>query len=158
MNLYRFIRAFFLSIILYFVLLTTSYSEIVFPNKEITSYDVIKIQLAALQNNNKPYKDAGIEQTWNFAHPRNKKMTGPFPRFKEMLYDKNYIILINHLSHQIKIVEQKENMHIFAVSIISNDSKNYVYIWIVQRAQHGVLKDCWLTTSVSFPEYDGDSI
>ena len=85
MNLYRFIRAFFLLIILYFVLLTTSYSEIVFPNKEITPFDVIKIQLAALQNNNKPYQNAGIEQTWNFAHPRNKKMTGPFPRFKEML-------------------------------------------------------------------------
>ena len=78
-------------------MLTTSYSEIVFPSKEITPFDVIKIQLAALQNNNKPYQNAGIEQTWNFAHPRNKKMTGPFPRFKEMLYDKNYVILINHL-------------------------------------------------------------
>ena len=158
MNLYIFIRAFLLSIILYSVLTTTSYSEIVTPSKEITPFDVIKIQLAALQNNNQPYKDAGIEQTWNFAHPRNKKMTGPFPKFREMLYDENYVILINHLSHEIKLVEQKENMYVFAVSILSNESKNYVYIWVVQKVQHGALKDCWLTTSVSFPEYDGDSI
>ena len=158
MNLYIFIRAFLLSIILYSVLATTSYSEIVTPNKEITPFDVIKIQLAALQNNNQPYQDAGIKQTWNLAHPRNKKMTGPFPRFKKMLYDENYVILINHLSHEIKLVEQKENMYVFAVSILSNESKNYVYIWVVQKVQHGALKDCWLTTSVSFPEYDGDSI
>ena len=158
MNLCIFIRIFFLSIIFYSALATTSYSEIVIPSKEITPFEVIKIQLAALQNNNEPYQDAGIEQTWNFAHPRNKKITGPFPRFREMLYDENYVILINHLSHQIKLVEQKINMHVFAVSILSNESKNYIYIWIVQRVQHGVLKDCWLTTSVSFPEYDGDSI
>ena len=158
MNLYIFIRAFLLSIILHSAFAKTSYSEIVIPSKKITPFEVIKIQLVALQNNNEPYQDAGIEQTWNFAHPRNKKITGPFPRFREMLYDENYVILINHLSHQIKLVEQKINMHVFAVSILSNESKNYIYIWIVQRVQHGVLKDCWLTTSVSFPEYDGDSI
>ena len=28
------------------------------------------------------FKDSGIEQTWNFAHPNNKKVTGPLPNFK----------------------------------------------------------------------------
>ena len=43
-------------------------------------------------------------------------------------------------------------------TILSKENQNYVYIWVVQKVQHGLLKDCWLTTSVSFPKYDGDSI
>ena len=108
MNLYMLIRAIFSSIILCFTLASTSYSEIAIPSKEITPFDVIKIQLTALQNNNEPYKDAGIKQSWNFAHPRNKEMTGPLPRFKKMLYDENYVILINHIYHQINLIEQKK--------------------------------------------------
>ena len=33
------------------------------------------IQLNSLQRNNIPFKDAGIEQVWKFAHPDNKKIT-----------------------------------------------------------------------------------
>ena len=63
MNLYILIRAIFSSIILCFTLASTSYSEIVIPSKEITPFDVIKIQLTALQNNNEPDKD------WNYPPP-----------------------------------------------------------------------------------------
>ena len=43
------------------------------PNTKLKPVDVLKIQLEALKNNNIPYKNAGIEQTWEFAHPDNKK-------------------------------------------------------------------------------------
>ena len=35
-------------------------------------------------NNDEKFKDSGIEQTWNFAHPENKN-TGPLPNFKMMI-------------------------------------------------------------------------
>ena len=35
--------------------------------------------------NDENFKDSGIEQTWNFAHPENKKNTGPLPNFKMMI-------------------------------------------------------------------------
>ena len=38
--------------------------------------EVIKIQLKGLMQNDIPYKDSGIEQTWEFAHPNNQKFTG----------------------------------------------------------------------------------
>ena len=47
------------------------------------------------------YKDSGIEQTWNFAHPSNKKNTGPLPNFKMMIKGNSYQMLLNHLSHTI---------------------------------------------------------
>ena len=40
--------------------------------------------------------DTGIKQTWLFKHPENKKMTGPYARFRIMLYDVHYKYLINH--------------------------------------------------------------
>ena len=47
------------------------------PDPSISAKDVISIQLKALQINNSPFEDAGIEQTWEFAHPNNRKFTGP---------------------------------------------------------------------------------
>ena len=32
-------------------------------------------------NNDIEFEDSGIEQTWNFAHPDNKKNTGPLSQF-----------------------------------------------------------------------------
>ena len=49
-----------------------SYSELLKPQANLLPEEVISIQLAALQNNNHPHKKAGIEQTWEFAHPSNK--------------------------------------------------------------------------------------
>ena len=43
------------------------------PNNLILPTEVIKIQLVGLMENDKDFKDSGIEQTWNFAHPKNKK-------------------------------------------------------------------------------------
>ena len=51
-------------------------AELLKPNNEFKPFDVVKIQLSALKNNNKLYENAGIEQTWKFFHPSNKNFTG----------------------------------------------------------------------------------
>ena len=47
--------------------------------------EVIAIQLHGLQYNDTPQTDAGVNQTWEFAHPRNRAMTGWLSRFATML-------------------------------------------------------------------------
>ena len=64
---------------------TARTSELVYPNPDIAPAEVIAIQLNGLQYNDSPETDAGIRQTWAFAHPRNRAMTGPLPRFASML-------------------------------------------------------------------------
>ena len=59
------------------VLISLSNAELINPKINIDPVEVIKIQLEGLQKNDLEYKDSGIEQTWNFAHPNNKKNTGP---------------------------------------------------------------------------------
>ena len=60
-----------------FIFPSISNADLVKPNTNLQPFDVLMIQLNSLKNNNIPYKDAWIDQTWEFAHPNNKAMTGP---------------------------------------------------------------------------------
>ena len=82
-------------IIIFTLTFNTLNAEMVKPSKNLSAYDVVKIQLDALKKNNK--LNDGIKQTWLFAHPDNKKFTGPYERFKNMLLGQQYKILLNHL-------------------------------------------------------------
>ena len=66
-----------LYIILFFLISLNINAEMIKPDPKISAKDVISIQLKALQINNSPFEDAGIEQTWEFAHPNNRIYTGP---------------------------------------------------------------------------------
>jgi hypothetical protein len=72
-------------LILVLISISISKAELLKPNNQIKPDEVVKIQLSGLQKNDSNFKDSGIEQTWNFAHPNNKKVTGPLPNFKRML-------------------------------------------------------------------------
>ena len=74
-----------LTFIVFFLKISFLSAEIVKPNSDIKPVQVVKIQLKGLMKNDLPYKDQGIEQTWEFAHPNNKIFTGPINRFKEMI-------------------------------------------------------------------------
>ena len=70
-------------LILFILSSNITHAEIVKPNNGIEPYQVIKIQLRGLMENDNPKMDSGIEQTWEFAHPQNKKYTGPLENFKK---------------------------------------------------------------------------
>ena len=150
--LFRVIAFFFLST-------NISNADLTKPNISLKPFDVLMIQLNSLQNNNVPYKDAGIEQTWKFAHPDNKKMTGPLEKFKQMIYSKSYEILISHENNEITIFYETNNKSVYKVYILSKDKKKYYYIWQIEKVLlDGDLKNCWMTTGVSGPKYLGDTI
>ena len=129
------------------------------PNTSLKPIEVLTIQLNSLQRNNIPFKDAGIEQVWEFAHPNNKSMTGPLEKFKKMIYSKSYQMLIKHENNEITILSEDANRSVYKVYILSSDKKRYSYIWQIEKVQtEGNLKDCWMTTSVSLLEFLGEVI
>ena len=134
------------------------YADIIKPAKGLTAYDVIKIQLNALKKNDKPNKNSGIEQTWVFAHPKNKKMTGPYERFQKMLLGAQYNVLLNHESHKIKLIMSLKNKHVYSVEIISSDKKMYFYEWHLEKSTIKNCNNCWFTTIVSSPINKGNII
>ena len=135
-----------------------SYADIVKPSENLTAYDVVKIQLTALKNNNKPRKNTGIKQTWVFAHPENKKYTGPYERFEKMLLGAQYNILLNHRSHKIKLVTNTLSTYIYNIELISKDKKMYFYEWHLEKSTIEKCNSCWFTTIVSPPTDKGNTI
>ena len=147
--------------ILIILLITTSISkaDLLKPNKDILPSEVVKIQLTGLQNNDQNFKDAGIEQTWNFAHPNNKKVTGPLGNFKIMIKSDSYQMMIDHLTHTITELGSSDNWAQFEVIILDKNKIYHKFNWQVEKyTLDGDLKDCWLTTMVSNPIPLGSSI
>ena len=139
-------------ILITFLMLGSAFSEILKPNETIVPEKVIKIQLDGLKKNDSGYKDQGIEQTWEFAHPTNKIFTGPLDRFKEMIKGDSYNMLINHISHEVLEIYIEDERALYEVTVLDSDKKYYKFRWQVEKfLDKGPLKNCWLTTVVSQP-------
>ena len=149
----------FKAVILFFFFISFSYDELLNTNSTISPKEVIKIQLSGLQQNDLEYKDSGIEQTWKFAHPNNKRVTGPLSNFKMMIKSDSYGMMINHLSHTITELGSSDKWAQFEVIILDKDKIYHKFNWQVEKyTSEGTLKDCWLTTMVSSPIPLGSSI
>ena len=149
----------FKALIIFSILLSSSTAEILKPSSNIKPSEVVKIQLNGLQKNDLDFKDSGIEQTWNFAHPNNKKVTGPLPNFKRMIKGDSYQMMLDHMSHTITKLGSIDNWAQFEVIILDKNKIYHKFNWQVEKyTLDGMLKDCWLTTMVSNPIPLGSSI
>jgi hypothetical protein len=146
-------------LIFFLISISISKADLLKPNSNIKPSEVVKIQLIGLQKNDLGYMDSGIEQTWNFAHPNNKKVTGPLDNFKRMIKGDAYEMMINHLSHTITQLGIDDNWAQFEVVILDKNKIYHKFNWQVEKyTLEGALKNCWLTTMVSSPIPLGSSI
>ena len=147
-------------VILISLLLTNfAKADLIKPNSGIEPIQVVKIQLRGLKNNDQLYKDGGIEQTWEFAHPKNRKFTGPLTKFKSMIKGDDFSMLLNHKEHKVKEVFSSDDVATFEVIVLNSDKEYFKFKWQVEKfKKEGTLKNCWLTTAVSSPISIGSSI
>ena len=144
----RFIPIIFISLLFNF----SALSDIIKPDPNIGPEEVIKIQLVALMKNNLPYPDAGIVQTWEFAHPKNRQYTGPLSNFILMIKSDSYSSMIEHLNHNIIFVENKDNVASYFVELTDKIGNKFGFTWSLKKVlTRGEFKDCWMTSSVSMP-------
>ena len=142
----------FLLTIFFIFLSITSNAEILKPTPLIDSNDVVSIQLKALQQNNIPYENAGIEQTWEFAHPANRQYTGPLENFILMMYSPSYSIMLEHQSHKIIQIEENDTVAFYFIELIDKSGSQYGFEWTLKKIlTEGDYNNCWMTVSVSRP-------
>ena len=147
---------FFLITFIYF---NSSFADVLKPSVNIDPKQVVVIQLNALMKNDSPYKDRGIEPTWEFAHPNNQRMTGPLDRFKRMLKGASYSMLIDHKENTVTEIYKSSTMATYEVVVLDKDKQYFKFKWKVEKNnKEGNLLDCWLTTAVSQPIPMGSSI
>ena len=127
----------------------------VLPNDLFSSIEVVELQMSSLQTNTKN-NNSGIYQCWLFAHPENKKYTGPFNNFKSMISDTSYKILLNSTKFKVKLLNENKNSATYSVNVDAYDNKRYNLTWVLEKASISQdCKNCWMTTSVTQPQFIG---
>ena len=127
----------------------------VLPNDLFSSIEVVELQMSSLQTNTKN-NNSGIYQCWLFAHPENKKYTGPFNNFKRMISDTSYKILLNSTKFKVKLLNENKNSATYSVNVDAYDNKRYNLTWLLEKASVSKdCKNCWMTTAVTQPQFIG---
>ena len=132
-------------------------ADLLAPHPGRSPAEVVATQLEALQTN-EAETDAGIAQTWAFAHPDNKRMTGPLPRFAQMLKGPQYRMLLNHRSHEVIEVARTDDEAVFAVTITTPTGDVVDCRWTVAKVRDGEHAGAWMTIAVSPPVPAGQAI
>ena len=127
----------------------------VLPNDIFSAIEVVELQMTSLQTNSK-INNAGIYQCWLFAHPENKKYTGPFSNFKRMIADTSYKILLNSIKFKTQLISKSDKVIKYSVVIDAFDNKRYQLEWVLEKAKlNKDCKNCWMTTVVTQPQFIG---
>ena len=144
----RFILIIFVSLSFNF----PAFADLLKPSPNIRPQEVVEIQLDALMKNNEPYQDAGIEQTWEFAHPQNRQYTGPLSNFLLMMKSDPYSSMLEHTIHNIIFISMDSNTVNYFVELTDKIGNKLGFTWTVKKVlTNGEFKDCWMTSGVSNP-------
>ncbi len=119
------------------------------PDASLLPQDVVSIQIEALQHNDTPYEDRGIEVTFNFASPTNKRVTGPLERFKVMVRNPVYGPMIDHRSAEYQNVKVEGDVAQVDVILESKDGQYLGYRFKLSLQHDNQYEGSWMTDVVS---------
>jgi len=120
--------------------------ENAYPEPELKPNDVVRLQLLAMQQNDD--SDFGIEVTFRFASPANKKQTGPLKRFIRIVRNPSYRPLLNHINATFLELTIEEDFAVQDVIITTSNGKRIGYRFRLSIQKGPLYPDCWMTDSV----------
>jgi len=129
------------------VTLAADAGKIAGPSPDLDPAAAVRAQLEAMAHNDVPRTDAGIEVVFGFASPGNRAVTGPLPRFAQMLH-KNYADLLNHRSATLQPTYIEGDAAMQGVELIDEHGAIHRYIFVLSRQTAAPCKGCWMTDSV----------
>ena len=118
------------------------------PKPELTPQQVVEYQLAALQRNDQPTPDAGIEKAFRFASPANQKSTGPISHFISMVHSSSYAALLNAKEATVTRVQVEDREAKILTRIVSASGSETFYLFLLSKQTQGEEANCWLTDGV----------
>ena len=120
---------------------------------QMNARQIIKLQMDALKNNR---KESGIRMAYKFASNDNKKTTGPYLNFKEMVLNENYKHLLNCKKWKFlpgTIRKVLDETYIVDIEVLSShDNNKYIYTFTLSRQIKTLY---WRTDSVILKHIEG---
>ena len=135
-----------------FVGLHLQSKDLILPSTKLTGYQVLVLQLQSLKNNTKLGNDRGIEQVFIFAHPENKKITGPIKNFKKMIKSDPYSIFLDHNENKSETVHKDEFHEVYLVKVTKNNISK-TFLWTLITYLDNNKNSFWFTVNVISYQY-----
>jgi Domain of unknown function (DUF4864) len=126
------------------------------PKPELTPQQVVEYQLLALQRNDQPTPDTGIEKAFRFASPANKKSTGPISHFISMVHGAGYAPLLNAKESAVIRAQVEDDQAKILTRVVSAGGSEMFYLFLLSRQSEGENTNCWLTDGVIGLQPEGD--
>ena len=117
-----------------------------YPEPELKPNDVVRLQLLAMQQNDE--SDIGIEITFRFASPANKKQTGPLQRFIRLVRNPSYRPLLNHTNATFLELTVEDDFAVQEVVITTSKGERIGFRFRLSIQKGPVYPGCWMTDSV----------
>ena len=121
--------------------------ENAYPEPQLKPNDVVRLQLLAMQQNDD--SDFGIEVTFRFASPANKKQTGPLKRFISLVRIPSYRPLLNHINATFIELTVEEVFAVQDVIITTYNGERIGYRFRLSIQKGPLYPGCWMTDSVT---------
>jgi hypothetical protein len=109
---------------------------------------VVQFQVAALQHNDDPQTDAGIERVFRFASPSNKTATGPLEKFARIVKSPVYSSMLNNVSSSIVGSDVEGYKAKIAVKVLAPTGRQVTYVFVLSKQSEGEFNNCWMTDAV----------
>ena len=119
------------------------------PSPALAPERVVAIQLDALQHNDTPSPDFGIETTFAFASPANRVATGPFDRFASLVKAPAYRPMLNFVRAELGPMRVEGDQARQRVTVVTAGGRRVSYIFLLSRQQGGAYAGCWMTDGVT---------
>ena len=119
------------------------------PSPTLAPESVVSIQLDALQHNDTPSPDFGIQTVFTFASPANRVATGPFDRFASLVKAPVYRPMLNFVRAERAPVHVDGDRARQRVTVVTAGGSRVTYIFLLSRQQGGEFDGCWMTDGVS---------
>tara|TARA_B100001057_G_C22722347_1_gene900228 strand:- start:713 stop:1195 length:483 start_codon:yes stop_codon:yes gene_type:complete len=126
--------------------------NLILPNTKLTAFQVLVLQLQSLKNNSKLGDDRGIEQVFIFAHPENKKITGPIKKFKKMIKSDPYSIFLDHNENEVELAHKDQFHEVYLVKVTKNNISR-TFLWTLIPYIDNSKNSFWFTVNVISYQY-----
>ena len=93
-----------------------------------------------------------VNTIWDYAHEKNKEITGPKERFSMMLTSQPYDAIIDLKDYSYEVTSESEENIQYEVKVLAKSNNYFVITWVFEKTICDD-KPCWRTTSVSQPEF-----